>query len=230
MTTKNHQENSNWYNKFVVEMESLVKNRKINKAVKIIKDFDEKGRENVTKQDIENVENAINEITLTKKEQFILFSFYKDKVKSLQAIDETTDFIKHNFNKRVKLYRNKERELRSELGNYLKNLRKSLGLTLADVQNLSSSNISVSYISRIENSNRPSPSLALLKDLADIYNTPLKEVLEVAGIPMEEEENSYELTDLLEKYIVTFNGKRLSKEKKKNLVKLVETEFFARTN
>lgn len=230
MTTIKHQENSNWYNKFVVEMGSLMKNRKVNKVIKIVKDFDEKGRDNITKEDIELIENAIDEITLTKKEQFILFGFYKDKVKSLNAIDEVTGFIKHNFNKRVKLYRNKERELSSELGNYLKNLRKSLGLTLADVQNLSSSNISVSYISRIENSSRPSPSLALLKDLANIYNTPLKEVLEIAGIPMEEDEGSYELSELLDKYTITFNGKKISKEKKKNLLKMFETEFFAKTN
>lgn len=227
MTTKKQQENSNWYNKFVVEMGSLITNRKVNKVIKIINELDEKGRDNLTREDVEKIEMAIDEITLTKKEQFVLFGFYKDKVKSLQAIDEVTDFIKHNFNKRVKLYRNKERELRSELGTYLKNLRKSLGLTLADVQNLSSSNISVSYISRIENSNRPSPSLALLKDLSNIYNTPLKEVLEVAGIPMEEED-TFELSELLDKYTVTYNGRKLSKEKKKNLLKMVESEFLVK--
>ena len=223
----------NWFDRFIFEMKQLApENRKIKRVINMFDKYEKKGRKNLTEEELDKLEDSIASITLTKKEEFILFKFYEPKVKGLNDISEITEFVHHNFNKKLKVYRNKERELGSELGPYLKQLRKEQGLTLADVQRLSESNISVSYISRIENTSRPSPSLALLKDLASIYKRPCSEVLKVAGMELEEEEKKpsvIELNDLLADHSIKINGVRVNKEKKKMLVEAIYNLFDPQT-
>lgn len=226
MTTSN---DINWFDRFAIEMKHLAKdNKRVMKVIDLFEKFEEKGRHNVTDSEVEILESLITAIRLDKKEEFMLFQFYNPRVKTLTEIAEMTGFVQHNFNKKLKLYKNKQRELRSELGPYLKRLRKNLGLTLEDVKKLSTSNISTSYISRIENTLRPSPSLAMLQDLSRIYQTPLKEILDVAGIAVQENEieildTPYEIDEILYKFKVTHKGKELSNEEKSQLVKLIQS-------
>ena len=64
-------------------------------------------------------------------------------------------------------------------GNYLKRLRRENKLTLMQVRELT--DISIAYLSQVEQGNRPPPHPNFLKKLAPIYGVPLQEILERAG-------------------------------------------------
>ena len=74
----------------------------------------------------------------------------------------------------------------SQIGDYLKRLRREKGLTLLRVKNLSG--VSVGYLSEIEQGKRVSPHPDILKRLAPIYGASIEELLTVAGYLVREEE------------------------------------------
>ncbi|MCK4257662.1 MAG: helix-turn-helix domain-containing protein [Halanaerobiales bacterium] len=62
------------------------------------------------------------------------------------------------------------------LGERLKQARKQKGLTLVQVENLT--NVSQSYLSKIERGQRKKPSLELIRNLAKLYKVDLNWVIE----------------------------------------------------
>ncbi|WP_461630865.1 helix-turn-helix domain-containing protein [Labilibaculum euxinus] len=66
------------------------------------------------------------------------------------------------------------------LGNTLRNGRKTMGLTLRQVEE--STKISNAYLSQLENDKIKSPSANILYKLSSLYKIPLNELLANAGI------------------------------------------------
>ncbi len=73
------------------------------------------------------------------------------------------------------------------LGRYLKTLRKSNGLTLAEVAH--TTDISIGYLSEIEQGKRGSPHPNILLKLAKTYGVPIEAIFEAAGFMSKQEEN-----------------------------------------
>lgn len=85
----------------------------------------------------------------------------------------------------------KERKISSHFGLYLKNLRESKGLSLADVQ--SWTGISTSYLNRIEHGERRAPSLPIIYQLSKFYDIPVEEMIKIA-LNLEKDESEEEIT------------------------------------
>ncbi len=73
----------------------------------------------------------------------------------------------------------------SQIGDYLKRLRRERGLTLLEVKRLTG--VSVGYLSEIEQGKRVSPHPEILKRLAPIYGASVEELLTMAGYLVREE-------------------------------------------
>lgn len=110
-----------------------------------------------------------------------------------------------------------------ELAKYLKGLRKNLKLTTRDVYKLTG--ISNGHISDIENGKRK-PSADILKRLAPIYKVNVEELLKMAGyLPQDEPEYNntpIDISFLLKKEGVMFDGEPLTEEDKEDLIRIAQ--------
>ena len=73
------------------------------------------------------------------------------------------------------------------LGNFLKKKREDLGLTLRDVEKKTT--ISNAYLSQLENHKITQPSPTILKQLSKVYGTSYPRLMEVAGYPLDNDDN-----------------------------------------
>jgi transcriptional regulator with XRE-family HTH domain len=96
----------------------------------------------------------------------------------------------------------------------LKSLRKSLGLTLRNVEQ--KTDISNAYLSQLENGKAKSPSPAVLLKLSNLYEIDQIELLQLAGYINEKEPYS---SDISNKAILSFN--KLTKNQKTAIEKLI---------
>ena len=74
-----------------------------------------------------------------------------------------------------------------QLGSVLKKKREELGLTLRDVEKKIA--ISNAYLSQLENHKITKPSPTILKQLSQVYGTSYQRLMEVAGYPLDNDEN-----------------------------------------
>lgn len=78
---------------------------------------------------------------------------------------ELNNYQKLKFYRKIRLLENQfDRNIGNEFGNKLKEIRKSKGLTLSDLSEIT--NISASYISRLESGGKVSPSYSILETLS----------------------------------------------------------------
>ncbi|AMN30988.1 hypothetical protein BFS06_12310 [Clostridium perfringens] len=68
------------------------------------------------------------------------------------------------------------------LGEYLKDLRVNKGVSLLQVEN--DTNISASYISRLENNKRNEPAPSICYKLASYYGVDVEDIFKHAGLPI----------------------------------------------
>lgn len=101
----------------------------------------------------------------------------------------------------------------------IKNKRKELGFSLKDLENITG--ISASYINRLENGNRTSPSLETIKKIALALNLDTEEL---SGITKEQinSENYSTLIDILKKGNISHNGTPLSMPVRNKLCILID--------
>lgn len=114
----------------------------------------------------------------------------------------------------------KERKISSDFGLYLKNLRESRGLSLADVQEWTG--ISTSYLNRMEHGERRAPTLPIIYQLSKFYRIPVQEMIKVAlNIDTDgfESETSFETLIFSTDFVL--NNKRVNQEAKSKLVELI---------
>ncbi len=76
--------------------------------------------------------------------------------------------------------------MESNLGSYLKQIRKKLNLTLRDVQ--AETGISNAYLSQLENSKSSNPSPNILHKLAEYYKISYEFLMKLVGYPTISEE------------------------------------------
>ena len=70
---------------------------------------------------------------------------------------------------------------RTEIGNYLKELRLLKNLSLREVESATKNSVSNAYLSQLESGEAKNPSPHILNQLAKVYDADYKELLTVAG-------------------------------------------------
>ena len=76
-------------------------------------------------------------------------------------------------------------ETKPEIGNFLKEIRNSRGLSLRDVERLTEGKISNGYLSQLENGEIAKPSAVMLHRLAGAYGVDYALLMERAGFVSE---------------------------------------------
>lgn len=76
----------------------------------------------------------------------------------------------------------------TDLGGFLKKIRKSRGYTLRDVERLTEGTISNGYLSQLENGNIDKPSAMMLHKLSSTYKLDYQDIMKRAGFLTEAEE------------------------------------------
>ncbi|NLZ34620.1 anaerobic benzoate catabolism transcriptional regulator [Clostridium sp. N3C] len=169
----------------------------------------------VTKEVFEEVEKKINEI-----EPYLN--------KNLSPFE--SDWAEREFNKRKRILVNKiGRSMNESLGDYIKALRKAKGYSLKELENITQ--ISASYINRLENGSRKTLTIPMAEKLAKGLDVPVQEFLtKLTGIKGKNEEDKdvvLELTELLVLNSYTIKGKKATKEQKEALINLVNAILSA---
>lgn len=73
----------------------------------------------------------------------------------------------------------------TEIGRFLKDLRRSRGMSLRDVERITDGKISNGYLSQLENGNIDKPSAVMLHRLAGAYAVDYNDMMERAGFVTE---------------------------------------------
>lgn len=106
----------------------------------------------------------------------------------------------------------------SNLGEYLKSIRKSRGLSLKDVEK--EIELSASYINRLENGNRSNPSMDSLDRLSTFYGISPEKVMKLAGYDVSTvRQISNDLANFIEgSEVISINGTLISSDLFKSLI------------
>lgn len=105
------------------------------------------------------------------------------------------------------------------LGTTLKDARKSMGLTLRQVEE--STGISNAYLSQLENEKIKSPSANILYKLSSLYNVSLKILLNNAGIiEHKEKEETNEHSKFVE--TIAFSSEGMNENERDEVLKYLE--------
>lgn len=235
--------------KMYVEMDKLVKGQIANIYDKVLKTLEQK--ENIRKKT--RWELFIEEAKRKNWTPILeLISFIEEKeegtvteqiVEEIQAkIKNVSAYINENlspyesdwadkeFKKKIRILSNKvDRVVTEGFGDYLRELRKSKGLSLKDLENRTE--VTASYIHRLEHGSRKTPSIPVAERLARGLDVPVKEFL--SKLKLFEGESSDDNKDVmlgLPELIIlntfTINGKKASKKQKEAMVDVV-TEILS---
>lgn len=103
------------------------------------------------------------------------------------------------------------------LGEYLRNVRDSLRLTLRDVQE--ASEVSNAYLSQLENGKITKPSPHILHKLATVYNVSYETLMEKAGYISRSEENGENKKKHRAGRLAAFAKEELTQEEEEELLR-----------
>ncbi|WP_165000477.1 helix-turn-helix domain-containing protein [Anaerophilus nitritogenes] len=121
----------------------------------------------------------------------------------------------------------KKDSLSKNLGLYLKYLRKKNNYNLEQIATLSE--LSCSYVSRLENGVCTSPSIQVLESLASAYNISLIELLNIEKSD-EKTEEVPTFKELIIKNNFMFNGKKVDDYTKELLLNLIDAMIILEIN
>jgi transcriptional regulator with XRE-family HTH domain len=121
----------------------------------------------------------------------------------------------------------KKDSLSKNLGLYLKHLRKKNNYNLEQIATLSE--LSCSYVSRLENGVCTSPSIQVLESLASAYNISLIELLNIERSD-EKTEEVPTFQELIIKNNFMFNGKKVDDYTKELLLNLIDAMIALEIN
>ncbi|MCC0727185.1 helix-turn-helix domain-containing protein [Clostridioides sp. ZZV14-6045] len=178
---------------------------------------------------IEEINNLINEINTTLSNKNIsedtfnrIDSIYKEV---FPIINEKLDEVDRRraislFNNKIKvLYNRLNRITDTVFGDWIKKLRTEKQLTYKELGSLSE--VSSSYIYRIEAGEKKTPSMAVACALSDALGQDRTELYKILNV-YPPSENVVELKELLKNNDFFIHGKLATKKQKNSLVKLIE--------
>lgn len=167
-------------------------------------------------QEIDNTKKMSEEIYEKIENYMISLSFYIDK--NLSPYD--ADWTYKEFAKKLRIFRNRlENSMKDDFGSWLKQLRKSKGYSLKDLERVTG--VTASYIHRIEDGSRKTVSVQYIEKLALGLGVSSADLLNKMNLSDSRTENKEVLTGLAEMIILkpfTINGKKADKEQKQLLV------------
>jgi transcriptional regulator with XRE-family HTH domain len=111
-----------------------------------------------------------------------------------------------------------DNNIENYLGWNLRNLRMIKGLSLKAVSE--KSNVSVSYLNRLENFKRIKPSLQILKQLASVFDVNVIDLLRISS--QNNESKIRDISEVLLESNYTVNGKEVSEEVRLLLSGIIE--------
>lgn len=103
---------------------------------------------------------------------------------------------------------NKDKVITSDIGNYLKIIRKNKGFRLVDLAQ--KSGISVSYLNRLERNQRFNPSIPLLTRLANSLDITIFDLLQISSNT--NEHKAKDMRDIILEDNYVMEGKNVSEE------------------
>ncbi|MGX9757667.1 helix-turn-helix domain-containing protein [Clostridioides difficile] len=189
-------------------------------------------------EDIEEINNLINEINATLNNKNLsedtfnrIDNLYKEV---FPAIDEKLDEVDRRraislFNNKIKvLYNRLKRVTDTRFGDWIKKLRNEKQLTFKELGALS--DVSSSYICRIEDGDKRAPSMSVACALSDALGQDRSELYKILNVyPLSENikynppsGNVDELEDLLKNNDFLIYGEPATKKQKDSLIKLIE--------
>lgn len=178
-------------------------------VLEVIDLIEKREKDELTEEAVEEIEKKINDI-----QPYINASLSPYE----------SDWANKEFNKRKKMLANKvNRVVKDGFGDYIKELRKSKGYSLQDLENRTQ--ISASYINRLENGSRKTPSIPIAEKLAIGLGVPVQEFL--AKLKAFEGDNGMTkevivgLPELIAINSFTINGKQVTKRQKETLINLI---------
>lgn len=156
----------------------------------------------------------------TDKQSEFLKKLDKEWVKFTRWSNENLSTFWHKyFNRRIEAKRELishriERFQDNAFGEWLRAIRAQRGWSLHQASD--KLGVSTSYVHRLENGSRATPSVTKLKEIAEGYNVPLNQVIAVASgeIP--------EAPEFIKDGVFTINGKEVSDEQRKALSEIIE--------
>lgn len=113
----------------------------------------------------------------------------------------------------------KNRSISNSIGSLIKHARLQKNLSLKDLETLS--NVSATYICRLENNDRKCPSVPIISVLAETLDLDLAELLEIAEGKVSDDIK--ELSTLILGSDFTINSQIAERNVKEELVSLIET-------
>ncbi|HEL2860287.1 TPA: helix-turn-helix domain-containing protein [Clostridioides difficile] len=187
-------------------------------------------------EDIEEINNLINEINTTLSNKNIsedtfnrIDSLYKE---AFLIINEKLDEVDRRraislFNNKIKvLYNRLNRITDTAFGDWIKKLRTERELTYKELASLSE--VSSSYIYRIESGEKKTPSMAVACALSDALGQDRSDLYKILNV-YPPSGNVDELEDLLKNSDFLIYGEHATKKQKDSLIKLIkqiiETEW-----
>lgn len=206
-----------WYEQFVQELKhEKVEESKIGEIVRLVK----VGMNGGNEESIGQAREAIEALELDEQTKVNLFDIYSGREHLCDSTADVEPIIKKKFYKQLRVAENRlERKIDKNLGVYIHSLRIKRKLSLQDVENLTG--VSASYIYRIEKSERKAPSFPIIEKLAQAFDVPIEELLELTTTVPKSSNNKRSLETILLLEELTVNGQLLSSEEKGLIVRLL---------
>lgn len=146
-----------------------------------------------------------------------LMNELEDKIKVL----DVNNRVKNEFFKRLRvLSKRLDRKLSENFASYVRYLREKKDYSLKDVEAITQ--ISPSYINRIEKGERKTPSYPILEKLAFAYDVDISTLLQIAGVQAVEVKREISMQELFYNNIVTVQGRVILNEEKEMLLQIIE--------
>lgn len=146
-----------------------------------------------------------------------------NKLKNELAEYKFDSSINMKFERKLRIYENRlSRAIDSKFGPLLRELRKKKGFSLAELQE--KTGISASYINRMENGERKTPSISIIETLANALQVDKNRLISAANDSVRENK-TVDIFELLKLNNITINGKTITDKDKDFFINIITSTF-----
>lgn len=146
-----------------------------------------------------------------------------NKLKNELAEFKFDSSIDMKFERKLRIYENRlSRAIDSKFGPLLRELRRKGGFSLAELQD--KTGISASYINRMENGERKTPSVSIIETLANALQVD-KNLLISAANDSVSKRKTVDIFELLKSNNITINGKTITDKDKDFFINIITATF-----